>query len=77
MLLRRYVENKSASRRAWVADGHTQPSWNRARRLLIAAKVIDREGQLLYTPRDAQNRLDTYLGRLEAKVRAKARFIAP
>lgn len=76
-LLRRHTEGKPVSRRAWVADGHSQTSWKRARLLLIAAKVIDREGRLLYLPRDAQLRLDVYLDKLEAKVRAESRFIAP
>jgi hypothetical protein len=77
MLLRRYLEDKPVSRRSCVQAGFTQARWQKARLMLIAAKVLDRDGNLLYTPKDSERRLEAYLQRMERKVNAESRFIAP
>lgn len=76
-LLRRYIEGKPTSRRAWAKDGLSESAWNRARRMLISAKIIDRQGNLLYSKRDAQLRLDVYLKKQERRARENQRYLPP
>jgi hypothetical protein len=77
MLLSRYVEDRPTTRRAWMAAGHSDQSWRRARRMLLHAGVIDRDGRLLWTARDAKNKLDVYLARIERKCWESGRYVAP
>lgn len=76
-LLRLMVEGKPASRRAWLAMGRSDRRWRQARRVLINAKVLDRDGELLYGRRDAQLRLAVYLDAIERKCWESGRYVAP
>lgn len=77
MLLRRHTEGKPTSRRAWAADGFSESSWKRARQTLMAAKVVSREGELMWTGRDATHRLESYLSELERRAWEHNKYVSP
>lgn len=77
MLLRRHIEGKATTRRAWMATGRSDMSWRQARRVLYNAGVIDRKGRPLYSGRDAVLRLNVHLDRVEQMCWQSGRFVAP
>lgn len=77
ILLRRYIEGRPTTRRAWTASGYTDPSWRLARRILKNAGVLSRDAKLLYTGRDATHRLNVYLDRIEQKCWQCRRYVHP
>lgn len=76
-LLNRYCDGWPTSRRAWVKAGHKDAEWRRARAILLNAGIINQEGELLYTKRDAQRRLESELDKAEQKCWQRGCYIAP
>lgn len=76
-LLRLMVEGKPATRRAWLALGRSDRRWRQARRVLMNAHVLSRDGRLLYGGRDATLRLDVYLDGIERKCYESGRYVSP